>query len=224
MLLPSTTTLRRSSTSDDVAALLRNTIVAGQLAPGTQLREVALAAELGVSRPTLREALRSLERDGLVMHRANRGVFVASLGAEDVEDLYRVRVVLEASAARACAEATDDALAALRAAFEEVHGSWGGDDLGRLVDTDLRFHAAIVALLGSPRLDATFAAACDGLRLCLSAIGASTPHVARGPAALEQHRAILAALTARDAERAERLVLRHIEVNRSRIARLFAGA
>lgn len=216
-LLPADATLRRSSTSDEIVALLRDSIVRGRLAPGTQLREVALAGELGVSRPTLREALRSLGRDGLVRHRANRGVFVAELSAADVDDLYRVRAVLEASAARACATAAPERLDALATAYERLREAWDGDDLQLLIDTELRFHGAIVALLDSPRLDGVFDAACDGLRFCLSILGSVAPQDARGPDAREQHRAILAALSARDADAAERLVRHHVEADRERI-------
>jgi DNA-binding GntR family transcriptional regulator len=217
VLLGSPVRLQRSTTTDDVVRVLRDHIVSGQLAPGTQLREVALAAELGVSRPTLREALRSLQRDGLVRHRANRGVFVASLDTAEVEDLYRVRLVLETAAARRCAEASDAALAALQAAFDAMVASLDGDDLQEIVDRDLRFHQAIVGLLESPRLDSAFHAACDGLRFCLSLVPSHWPEVMGTAGARVEHEAILTALQAGDAAEAERQVAAHIEPNRVRV-------
>jgi DNA-binding GntR family transcriptional regulator len=219
MLLPSDAKLRRSSTSDEIVAILRESIVSGQLAPGTQLREVALADELGVSRPTLREALRSLQLqgDGLVRHRTNRGVFVSDVSAADVDDIYRVRAVLESNGARACAKATPAQRQALETSFASLRVSWDGGRLGELIDADMRFHRAIVALLGSPRLDAVFAGTCDGLKFCLSVLSTVAPEGARGPDAREQHQAIFAALLAGDATNAERLVTAHIDDNWERI-------
>jgi DNA-binding GntR family transcriptional regulator len=219
MLLPSDAKLRRSSTSDEIVAILRESIVSGQLAPGTQLREVALADELGVSRPTLREALRSLQLqgDGLVRHRTNRGVFVSDVSAADVDDIYRVRAVLESNGARACAKATAAQRQALEAAFAALRASWHGGTLQELIDADLGFHRAIVALLGSARLDAVFAGTCDGLKFCLSVLSTVAPEGTRGPDAREQHTAIFSALTAGDAVNAERLVTAHVEDNWERI-------
>jgi DNA-binding GntR family transcriptional regulator len=219
MLLPSDAKLRRSSTSDEIVAILRESIVSGQLAPGTQLREVALADELGVSRPTLREALRSLQLqgDGLVRHRTNRGVFVSDVSAADVDDIYRVRAVLESNGARACAKATPAQRQALEAGFAALRASWDGGTLQQLIDADLGFHRAIVALLGSPRLDAVFAGTCDGLKFCLSVLSTVAPEGARGPDAREQHTAIFSALMAGDAVNAERLVTLHVEDNWERI-------
>jgi DNA-binding GntR family transcriptional regulator len=219
MLLPSDAKLRRSSTSDEIVAILRESIVSGQLAPGTQLREVALADELGVSRPTLREALRSLQLqgDGLVRHRTNRGVFVSDVSAADVDDIYRVRAVLESNGARACGKATPVQRQALEDGFAALRASWDGGTLQQLIDADLGFHRAIVALLGSPRLDAVFAGTCDGLKFCLSVLSTVAPEGARGPDAREQHTAIFSALMAGDAVNAERLVTLHVEDNWERI-------
>jgi DNA-binding GntR family transcriptional regulator len=219
MLLPENSALQRSSTSDEIVALLRESILNGQLPPGTQLREVALADELGVSRPTLREALRllQLQSSGLVRHHANRGVFVVDVTASDVDDLYRVRAVLESSGARACANATPEQLEGLAASFAALRASWEGGDLGELIDADLGFHRSIVALLGSRRLDALFDGTCDGLRFCLSVLSNVAPEGARGPDAREQHSAIFDALQSRDAETAERLVTRHVAANWQRI-------
>jgi DNA-binding GntR family transcriptional regulator len=219
MLLPSDAKLRRSSTSDEIVAILRESIVSGQLAPGTQLREVALADELGVSRPTLREALRSLQLqgDGLVRHRTNRGVFVSDVSAADVDDIYRVRAVLEANGARACTKATSEQREVIESRFAALRASWDGGDLSQLIDADLGFHRAIVALLGSPRLDAVFAGTCDGLKFCLSVLSTVAPEGARGPDAREQHQAIFSALMAGDATNAERLVTLHIDDNWARI-------
>jgi DNA-binding GntR family transcriptional regulator len=81
--------------AESAAAALREAILAGELAPGTQLREVHIAAELGVSRAPLREALRSLEEEGLVVRHPYRGAFVAEIGADTVEEIASLRIRLE---------------------------------------------------------------------------------------------------------------------------------
>jgi len=219
VILPENSALQRSSTSDEIVAILRESIIGGQLPPGTQLREVALADELGVSRPTLREALRllQLQGNGLVHHRANRGVFVADVTAEDVDDMYRVRAVLESSGARACADAPDERLDRCATAFAALRATWERGDLVALIDADLGFHRSIVGLLGSPRLDDVFRGTCDGLKFCLSVLSSVAPEGARGPDAREQHSAIQQALMARDSVLAEQLVARAVEANWQRI-------
>lgn len=125
----------------------------GRFPPGSRLSEDTITAGLGISRNTLREAFRLLAHEKLLVHELNRGVFVRKLDTADVKDLYRVRRVIECAAVRsirrlsheegkALIEAVDDAD---RAAFA---GSW--QEVGT---ANLRFHQAIAALLGSPRVD-----------------------------------------------------------------------
>ena len=80
---------------EEAADAIRRAIISGDLQPGQRLREVALAAELGVSRPTLREALRTLVQEGLCEQEPHRGFAVASLDAEAIRDLADTRLVLD---------------------------------------------------------------------------------------------------------------------------------
>jgi DNA-binding GntR family transcriptional regulator len=206
--------LLRSSTIDEVATLLRREIVSGQLAPGVQLREVALAESIGVSRPSLREALQILRQEGLVRHEPHRGAFVTELGPEEIVDIYQVRRVLEGSAAKACRQAEPAALARVAAAIEALVDAWGGDDFD-VIGADLRFHRAIVGLLGSPRLDAVFESVATALRPCLVLLlrDARGTTIQR-PDSLPEHEAIAAAIAARRGRDAERLLTAHIDRNR----------
>jgi DNA-binding GntR family transcriptional regulator len=207
------TRLRRSTTIDEVASLLRADIVSGELAPGTQLREVALAESIGVSRPSLREALQVLRQEGLVRHEPHRGTFVTTIGPEEIVDIYQVRRVLEGSAARACRKAGKAEIAAVGAAFEGLARVTGGDAFD-VIGADLRFHQSIVALLGSPRLDAVFDSVVTALRPCLVLLsreaGGST--IMR-PDSLAEHEAMAAAIAARKGRDAERLLTAHIDRN-----------
>ncbi len=203
--------LRRSSTADEVVALLRGRIVAGELPPGTQLREVHLARDIGVSRPTLREALQGLRQEGLVRHEPHRGMFVATLGAAEIRDIYSVRRVIEGPAARAAHRASAADLEAVEAAFERLAELEGGDD-GQVIEADLRFHQALVALLDSPRLIAFYGSVTAALRPCLTLLAIERPTVVH-PDSVAQHRRIADALVARQGRAAERLVTAHIDAN-----------
>lgn len=204
--------LKRSSTADEIVALLRQRIVSGELAPGTPLREVALARSIGVSRPTLREALQALKHEGLLQHQAHRGMFVASFGPAEIVDLYQVRQALECSAARACAAAQDRALEDVQIAFDRLASAWGTDDAA-VIDADLAFHRAIVALLGSPRLDAVFESVAAALRPCLALLSREARAMVLHADSLAEHAAIATALAGRNARLAERRLRAHIESN-----------
>lgn len=80
------------------AIVLRESISAGEYSPGEKLNEVAVADKLGISRNTLREGFAALAADGIVDRISNRGVFIASPGAEDIRNLYRARAVVEPGA------------------------------------------------------------------------------------------------------------------------------
>ncbi|GAA3147736.1 GntR family transcriptional regulator [Planomonospora alba] len=145
--------LGRSSTAERVADILRERIAQGLFAPGQRLSEEAIGAALGVSRNTLREAFRLLGHERLLEHRLNRGVFVRVLSAQDVADVYRVRRVIEGAAVRHAAAAPPEAFAPLREAVADAvraaeRGGW--QDVGT---ANIRFHQALAALNGSPRLD-----------------------------------------------------------------------
>src|ERR1700754_2110691 len=79
---------------------LRRSITAGRLRPGTAIRQDALAEELGVSRVPLREALKTLQGEGLVSYQAHRGYFVEMLSLDDLREAYRIREILEEEAVR----------------------------------------------------------------------------------------------------------------------------
>jgi DNA-binding GntR family transcriptional regulator len=93
---------------DELVELVRNRILAGTAAPGLPIRQDALAAELGVSKIPLREALTRLEQEGLIRSEANRGFFVRSLSAAEAEEVYDLRLKLEPEAVALAAARADD--------------------------------------------------------------------------------------------------------------------
>lgn len=149
---------------------LRTLVLDGELAPGQRLSEELLASRLKLSRNTLREAFRALALEGLVEHHLNRGVFVRVMSAADIIDVFTVRQTIETAGVAMCASVD---LAEVREAVERGEHAAGEFDWPSVVSSDIDFHAAIVALLGSPRLDRLMAQCLAELRLAFHRVGTS---------------------------------------------------
>lgn len=205
-----------TSTADQVADRLRDDIVCGALGRGRPLREESIAATYQVSRRSARDALRILEGDGLVRHQRHRGSTVADLTAEDVRDLYAARRVVELAAVRRCSDpgvresasfsAFTDAIADLRQATEQ-------EDRRRIVQADIRFHVAIVGLLGSPRLERCYASLASEMGFAIAILEAFEKRGAadRPAESLAEHQAIYDALATGAVRAAERLLSQHLD-------------
>jgi DNA-binding GntR family transcriptional regulator len=151
------------SVADRVADELRLQLAEGILLPGARLTESTIAEDLGVSRNTVREAFAELASERLVVRHPNRGVFVASLGAGDIHDVYTVRRVLELSAIRG--GGSPETVAAVRAAVEEGKLAAAANDDEGLGNANQHFHGAIVALAGSRRLNTIMSQVLAEMRL-----------------------------------------------------------
>ncbi|WP_406457918.1 GntR family transcriptional regulator [Streptomyces sp. NBC_01622] len=151
-----------------VTDVLRERIVEGELPPGTPLRDVALSAELGVSRNTLREALRTLYDEGLVVQQLHKGTAVKTLSAEDVTDIYIARRTLELSAVDASPLAPEPLLDAMEAKVAAAELAVDAEAWDKVGTASLRFHQSLVALLGSARLDGFFRVTIAQLRLAFA--------------------------------------------------------
>ncbi|HTT94060.1 MAG TPA: GntR family transcriptional regulator [Solirubrobacterales bacterium] len=167
------TAIRRSSTADQAAHALREKITSGAFEPGTPLPEAALTESLGVSRNTVREALRILAREGLVEHNMHRGAAVAVLDEEDIADIFRVRRMIEAAAVEAGVETDRERLEPLRQAAERMVAAADAGDANGVVSADVAFHGALVSLLGSSRLNRFFEGMQGELWLCLAMVARS---------------------------------------------------
>ncbi|SDM83852.1 GntR family transcriptional regulator [Allokutzneria albata] len=144
--------LGRISTADKVAEILRTRIIEGAFQPGERLAEDKIVKALNISRNTLREAFRLLTHARLLTHEMNRGVFVRSLTADDVRDLYRVRRMLECSVVGAIT-APPAGLAQVEAAVTEGERAERAGQWRELGTANMHFHQALIGLAGSPRLD-----------------------------------------------------------------------
>lgn len=138
---------------DVVFQTLRNAILKGELKPGERLMEIQLAGKLGVSRTPVREALRKLELEGLVIMIPRRGAIVADITVQDLNDVLEVREALEELAVRkACDCATDEQMKALKQASGDFKKYAENDDLLGCVEADMQFHEIIYAATNNRRL------------------------------------------------------------------------
>lgn len=134
---------------------LREAIVMGSLAPGSHLAEVRLANDLGISRGTLREALRQLQQEGLAVTDGRGRLHVRSLDARTIRDTFRVRAALESLAARTVAElpssAKESAVKALDRALEAMDAA-EGESLHERLEADVEFHRTLCRVSGNDQL------------------------------------------------------------------------
>jgi len=144
--------IHRVSIADQVAAILRQRILAGELPPGNALLEVPLAASLGVSRNTMREAMRILSLEGLLKRSIHRGVAVSQLSPKDVQEIYHLRRMMEIPAVLA-AKSGHEVFAELRNELNGYERAVRERDWMRAVSHDLHFHSLLVRFHGNQRLE-----------------------------------------------------------------------
>ncbi len=205
------------SLTDKAVARLRDMILYLELAPGSALSEPWLVERLGASRTPVREALKLLAADGLVILRRNRAAMVSPLDGVELAHLFEVETALESFAARLAAKRMSSAelarLAKLQVNMEER--SARGDRVG-YARLNRKIHSLIVAGAANPALSDAHARLIGRLQrarnLALTSVG-------RVEESIAEHRQILIALQERDSEAAERLFAAHV----ARTGELIAG-
>lgn len=188
---------------------IRKAILGGVFPPGQQLVERTLAAQLGVSKTPIREALRSLENSGLLDSHPSRGVIVRRVDAKLVEDLYAYRLLLEPTAVRLAIPHQDPAL--LRRAqktLETARDRGGQRDLSGLSQLNRTFHELLYERCPNDLIASGLSGMRDQLTLVAAAGWRTEPtwDLERG-----EHLAIMEAVTNGDADEAARLTHEHIE-------------
>lgn len=138
---------------DVVFNTLRKAILRGELRPNERLMEMQLANRLGVSRTPVREAIRKLELEGLVVMLPRRGAKVAQITVKSIKDVLEIRRVLEVLAVtKACKNITDDEIVRLKLAFKDFKETVGADDLTKVAESDVEFHEIIYNATNNPKL------------------------------------------------------------------------
>ncbi|HLI61143.1 MAG TPA: GntR family transcriptional regulator [Solirubrobacteraceae bacterium] len=201
---------------DEVAAELRERIYAGAYAPGAKLRQEELAEDLQVSRTPLREALRVLESEGLVVNEPGRGVRVVMADLPRFLAAYRLREVVDGLAARLAAESDDaDARAGISALIEHQERALEPWDPREYTRTNVDFHTRIMEIGGNEYV----LAEAPIVRMTSQVF---TPiaflHFEAARTAVDQHRGIAAAIADGEGDAAERLARAHIRTTIERMA------
>ena len=175
---------------------LREAILRGDIPPGQSTSQVVLAKQLGVSRTPLREALRMLQGEGLVLAEPNRRIRIAEFSIADVEQLYAMRVALEAVAIAATVPAlTPEDFGELEGLMAQMDHYMRASDQERMAGPHAEFHARFVAG-GGPRMATAIAQLFDHGERYRRAYGAVYP--GRWPQRKEEHRAMFDAAAAGD--------------------------
>lgn len=201
-----------------VVDALREAILSGRYRPGERLQQMAVADDLGVSPTPVREALRQLEAEGLVVHHPHRGVRVADVSLDEMAEVTQMRAVLAGLAARMAVERlTPEARAELVDRLERIVRkteakirSGNLKDWTALVDD---FHRAVLSAARAPRIERLVTEL--GRSFPRDIVGLAPEHAERGT---REHRDLLEAIRADNAEAAERVMCEH--VNHSGAARI----
>ncbi len=214
--------VRRVSLVESIYETLAEAIVSGQLSHGSELNSVGLAKQLDVSRTPLREALKLLERDGLVQQVGNHKARVAEFSADDIREIYEVRLQLEAAAAELAAKRITTAeLTKLRAEADELSLKISAVDwCEKAIAYDLHFHDAIASASGNTRLR-------DEIRRYRLLVRSFCVITGRRPAlqqALNEHIAILDALATGRPTTARKAMAAHITARLAEVLKQVTAA
>ncbi|MFB9947446.1 GntR family transcriptional regulator [Rhizobium puerariae] len=205
------------SVPEHAYSVLKNALLGGKLKPGDTLIQEDIASSLGFSRVPVREALKRLEGEGLVVQRPRRGYVVASLDADEVEDVFDVRMLLEERAGYlATQKRTDSDVAAVQEAFKEMlkiqarakydREGWGV--------ANRSFHDRLFAPCNRPHLLRMLGQQRDLVTLYVRIGGNIAPDIER---TTEDHRRILDAYERQDADEVARLSREHVEHTMTRL-------
>lgn len=208
------------STAQQVADGLGNLILDGSMRPGERISEAGIARTLGLSRNTVREALRLLQGSGLVRYSFNRGLVVWEPTDEDIVEVFKARLYLERLAATSLRRNTD--LTGVEAAHVTFEQALETGDAHTIVETDLAIHQAIVATLGSSRLDTFYAGLMVELRYFLVLLSLDRREYENTEPLRSEHRDLVEAFASGSSKKAVAAVTTLLEENRELVRDVIA--
>ena len=208
--------LREHSLATLAQQELERRIVSGEIAAGTKLNEVDVAAALGVSRGPVREAFSALSQAGLVRVEKNRGVFVRQVSLEEASEFYEVRAALEGLIGRLAARRIAiDEIEQLRAVVRRMHATHKTRRADEYFALNVEFHDLLARAARNNALHAHYRGVVNQLDLYRRAT------ISRGleniPLSTQEHEAIVDAIAARDEQRAQALLTEHVLVSHARL-------
>jgi DNA-binding GntR family transcriptional regulator len=191
-----------------IATELSRMIITGRLPPGQRLQETRLATQFRVSRAPIREAIKELERLGLVVKPPRRSAQVRGVTPRDVKEIYEIKTMLEGLAARLAAERiTTQELMKLKAIYRQMCHLGARDHRARYVEASRRFHRAFIEASGNSRLVQMYEAMSREIWWLGTMILSRSD---RHRTSVQEHGEILDALAARDAKRAQTVTEDHV--------------
>lgn len=201
--------IQRLTLRDQAITALRDAIVSGRLSPGSHVSEVDTAAQLGISRGTLREAMLTLQNEGLLTSGPRGRLAVRHMSDQELRDLFDVRAALEALAARTLAGSAtrEQAVAALRAELESMEGA-AVDDLDRRMAADMNFHRRLCALTDNDVLLRAWSSLESSILMSITNAGIDR---AVHNMNVQRHLDIVEAIASGDQERAASSVRSHMD-------------
>lgn len=197
------------SLREQVTARLRDGIAQGHLAPGERLKERVLCELMGVSRTSLREALRELENEGLVTSVLNRGIIVATIDPSIARSTFELREALEVLAVRLFVERADDGhQVAFAKAFKSLQDAYASGETPRILESKVGFYDAILDGTENPLLSA----ALRGVHVRVSQLrSASLSHPSRREDSLTEFADMFDAMRTRNLAQAEQACRTHVQ-------------
>lgn len=201
--------IERRSLHDDVVERVRDMIVKGELPPGSRVPERVLCEQLGISRTPLREALKVLAYEGLLELPPNRGAVVTQLTVEDVDETFEVMGGLEAlSGELACQRISEEAILEIRALHYQMILAYKRGELPLYFRLNQQIHEAIMAAAGNDTLRQVYDSLAGRVRRARYMANLSAE---RWRQAVEEHEAMLEALSARDGQRLAAILRDHLK-------------
>ena len=200
--------LRRISVADQVVGVLRQRILTGEMRPGTPLLEIPLASSLGVSRNTMREALKVLSLEGLLTRSVHRGIAVAELAPQDVREIYHLRRMLELSAVQAAKRPSREHLERLRIQVDQYEAAVRAGDWSSAVASDLQFHSLLIRFHNNRRLESFYQKVLRELRMGMVLVDRGLENPTR---LIRVHRGIYQLLAAGKLRQCAAALAQHLE-------------
>jgi DNA-binding GntR family transcriptional regulator len=198
---------------DAIADDMRRTIYAGALAGGAQLTEAEIANTYAVARPTAKAAIEKLVSEALLLRGPHKTAQVATLNADDLDDLYFSRWCLESNIVRMLAEQRLVPQAAIEA--DRQTAAVGEPATYEVIEPIVGFHSSLVAAVNSPRMSRLFSSLAGEMRLCMIHMGSES--LRQSPQVLEEHAAILDRIQAGDVEGALATLRQHLYAGEARL-------
>lgn len=201
--------IKKSTLINEIAGLLRQSIISGDIPPNTRLTELDVSKQLSVSRGSLREALRILESEGLVVDIPRRGFYVVSLSTKDIEEVYSLRLMLEQEAIkRVLKNITPDDLVSLQQVLTDMAEAARQGDRFQVVRLDVEFHRCLWKIADHKLLLQTL----EGFILKISMYLSVQTHLYSDlNAGIADHQLLLGAIRGKDEIEALAILTRHIQ-------------